>query len=191
MCVQAAVGLTPSRTDFTKWKHKTRLTRQHLRISTSHRLDNNYLARLRCLRMTTEGRFSEVFRLLSTARWPFPVLLVIAAAAVFLEPLVLKPCQFSAGSDLRCRAATALLLDLPCLDPAEHFHSMHAHTGMIQWQPIGKLMQSSRYLVQLGTLRHCAASITVCGWQSYLQVTFSRLHLCLSASCLAEPCPSP
>lgn len=68
----------------------------------------NYFARLRCLRMTTEGLFSEDFRLPSTARCPVPVLLVTAAATVFLEPLVLKPCQFSAGSALRCRAATAL-----------------------------------------------------------------------------------
>lgn len=78
--------------------------------------------------MTTEGRFSGVFRLLSTSRRPVPVLLVIAVATVFLAPLVLKPCQFCAGSALRCRAATALLLGLPCLNPAEQLHLIHGPT---------------------------------------------------------------
>ncbi len=41
-----------------------------------------------------------------------------APATVFLDPFVLKPCQFSAGSALRCKAATALLLGLLSFEAA-------------------------------------------------------------------------
>ncbi len=77
-----------------------------------------YLARLRCLRIATEGLFSGAFLLPSTGRCPAEVLLVTAPATVFLDPFVLKPCQFSAGSALRCNAATALLLGLLSFEAA-------------------------------------------------------------------------
>ena len=83
--------------------------------------------------MATDGLFSGAFLLPSTGRCPAEVLLVTRPATVFLEPFVLKPCQFSAGSALLCKAATALLLGLLCL-PAHTMvrHQRRAYTNHLR-----------------------------------------------------------